>query len=236
MFTINGPILAAMTFDDMSREVLRQADALARFYKVELRICHVLAEICAVRPLFPYLHLEDALKVADLEAQVRRALQKTVHSVTSRKADNVSVVIKQGTVHSGIIEAAREEEAGAIVIGGREDQEGMQVLGGIAERVTRHAHCPVLMVRPSPKGKVLAATDFSNHSMPAIEAGAREARRLDTDLAIVHAIDIFPIFTPAVDGVAYPALPPDVDEHVKEASKEKRRAGSWRRRRRCLPG
>jgi nucleotide-binding universal stress UspA family protein len=218
MFEIKGPILAAMTFDDLSEDVLRQADALARFYKVKLCVCHVLAEICAVRPLFPYLHLEDALKEADLEAEVRKTLLKTVQNVTSRKAAQVSIVIEQGTVHSGIVQAAEIQGAGAIVIGGREDQSSMPVLGGIAERVTRHAHCPVLMVRPSPEGKVLAATDFSNPSMPAIDAAATEARRLDTDLTIVHAIDIYPVVMPAVEGVAYPAIPPDTGKHIQQAS------------------
>jgi nucleotide-binding universal stress UspA family protein len=218
MFEIKGPILAAMAFDDVSRDVLSHAEALAHFYSAELCVCHVLAEICAVRPLFPYLHMEDALKVADLEAEVRRELLKIIHGVTSRTANQVSVVIEQGTVHSGILRAAEDLEAGAIVIGGKKDQTSIPVLSGIAERVTRHAHCPVLLVRPSPSGKVLAATDFSDSSTPAIEAGVHEARRLHTDLTIIHAIDILPVILPAVEGVAYPAIPPTTNSHIKEAS------------------
>ena len=57
MFKVHGPVLAAITFDEVAGSVLRQADALAAFYKGELHVCHVLGEICAVRPLFPYLHL-----------------------------------------------------------------------------------------------------------------------------------------------------------------------------------
>jgi nucleotide-binding universal stress UspA family protein len=218
MFENKGPILAAMTFDDVSQDVLRQAHAMARYYDVELCVCHVLAEICAVRPLFPYLHMDDALQVADLEAWVRRELLKTIRATVSREAPRVSVVIEQGTVHSGILRAAEEMKAGAIVIGGKKDRESMPVLGGIAERVTRHAHCPVLLVRPSPSGKVLAATDFSNPSMPAIQAGANEAERLHSELTIIHAIDIFPVILPAVEGVAYPAIPPIANDHVKQAS------------------
>ena len=98
----------------------------------------------------------------------------------------------------------------------------MPVLGGIAERVIRHAHCPVLLVRPSRKktGRVLAATDFSDPSLPAIEAGVTESRRFDTDLVIVHSIDVLPIIMPAVEGVAYPALPPGTNDHIKEASRK----------------
>ena len=62
MFKIKGPILVAMDLADGSAELLRQADALARSHNVQLSVCHVLPEIFAVRPLFPHLHLDDALK------------------------------------------------------------------------------------------------------------------------------------------------------------------------------
>jgi nucleotide-binding universal stress UspA family protein len=218
MFQIKGPILAAAAFDEVSEEVIRQADAMARSYKVGLCICHVLAEICAVRPLFPYLHMDDALKVAGLEASIHKALLKTIRNATSRSAADVSIVIEQGTVHAGILRAAERLGAGAIVIGGKTESTSMPVLGGIAERVTRHAHCPVLLVRPSPAGKILAATDFSDPSMPAIAAGAAEALRLHTEMAIIHAIDVLPVLLPPVEGVAFPGLPIDIQSHIKQAS------------------
>ncbi len=220
MFKIKGPVLAAITFDDVAGSVLRQADALATFYKTEFHVCHVLGEICASRPLFPYLHMEDALRVADLEALVRKELLKSIRTKTSRKASDVSIAIEQGTVHSGILRAAEDIGAGMIVVGGKKEETSMPVLGGIAERVMRHAHCPVFLARPSRKrtGKVLAATDFSDPSLPAIETGVAESRRLNTDLAIVHSIDLLPILLPAIEGVAHPALPPGTNAYIREAS------------------
>jgi len=220
MFKIHGPVLAAVTFDKTASSVLRQAKALAAFYKVDLHVCHVLGEIYAVRPLFPYLHMEDALKSADLEASVRKELLKIIRTKNAGETPDVSIHIEKGTVHSGILRAAEDIGAGMIVIGGKKDEIRLPVLGRIAERVTRHAHCPVLLVRPSRKrtGKVLAATDFSDSSLPAVEAGAMESQRLNTDLVIVHSIDILPIILPAVEGVAYPALPPGTNDHIKEAS------------------
>lgn len=220
MFKVKGPILAAITFDEALSSVLRQADELATFYKAELHVCHVLGEICGVRPLFPYLHMEDALKVADLEALVRKELLRAIRTKTSREASDVSIEIAQGTVHSGILRVAEDIGAGMIVVGDKKKETGTTVLRGIAERVTRHAHCPVFLVLPSRKrtGKVLAATDFSEPSLPAIEAGITESQRLKTDLHIVHSIDILPIIMPAVEGVAYPALPPGTNAHIKEAS------------------
>jgi universal stress protein A len=52
------------------------------------------------------------------------------------------------------------------------------------------------VARPSPAGKVLAATDFSDPALSAVEAGAAEARRRKADLTIIHAIDLLPVMSP----------------------------------------
>jgi universal stress protein A len=196
MFQIKGPILAAMDIDKGSEELLRQADALARSYKVKLSVCHVLPEIFAVQPLFPQLHLDDALKLYDLEAAARDDLLKRIRTVTAREPPQIEIEIEQGTVHAGILRAAENIGAGAVVVGGKVDHTGLHILGSSAEHVVRYANCPVLVARPSPAGKILAATDFSDPALPAVEAGAAEARRRKADLAIIHAIDLLPAISP----------------------------------------
>lgn len=196
MFQIKGPILAAMDLEKGSDELLRQADALARSYKVKLCVCHVLPEIFAVQPLFPQLHLGDALKLYDLEAAVRDALLKRIRTVTAREPPQIEIEIEQGTVHAGILRAADNIGAGAVVVGGKVDHRGMHILGGSAEHVVRYANCPVLVARHSPAGKVLAATDFSDFALPVVEAGAAEARHRKADLVIIHAIDLLAMMSP----------------------------------------
>ena len=196
MFKINGPVLAAMDLDNESDDLLRQADAFARSYNVKLSVCHVLPEIFAVQPLFPQLHLDDALKRSGLEAAVRDALLKRIRAVTDRGPSQTGIEIEQGTVHAGILRAAERIGAGAVVVGGKVDHKGLHILGHAAEHVVRYGHCPVLVARPSPAGKVLAATDFSDPALPAVEAGAAEARRRKADLTIIHAIDLLPMMSP----------------------------------------
>ena len=196
MFQIKGPILAAMDIDKGSEELLRQADALARSYKVKLSVCHVFPEIFAVQPLFPQLHLDDALKLSELEAAARDDLLKRIRTVTAREPPQMEIEIEQGTVHAGILRAAENIGAGAVVVGGKVDHTGLHILGSSAEHVVRYANCPVLVARPSPAGKILAATDFSDPALPAVEAGAAEARRRKADLAIIHAIDLLPAISP----------------------------------------
>jgi universal stress protein A len=185
-----------MDIDKGSEELLRQADALARSYKVKLSVCHVFPEIFAVQPLFPQLHLDDALKLSELEAAARDDLLKRIRTVTAREPPQMEIEIEQGTVHAGILRAAENIGAGAVVVGGKVDHTGLHILGSSAEHVVRYANCPVLVARPSPAGKILAATDFSDPALPAVEAGAAEARRRKADLAIIHAIDLLTAISP----------------------------------------
>jgi nucleotide-binding universal stress UspA family protein len=214
MFQVKGPILAAMDLDKGSDELLRQADALARSYNVKLSVCHVLPEIFAVRPLFPQLHLDDALKLSELEAAVRDALLERIRTVTAREPPQIEIEIEQGTVHAGILRAAENIGAGAVVVGGKVDHRGLHILGSAAEHVVRYANCPVLVARPSPAGKVLAATDFSDPALPAVEAGAAEARRRKADLTIIHAIDLLPVMSPFY-GEFYGVPPMDLSDQMR---------------------
>jgi len=215
MFQIKGPILAAMDLEKGSDELLRQADVLARSYNVKLSVCHVLPEIFAVRPLFPQLHLDDALKLYDLEAAVRDALLKRIRMVTAREPPQIEIEIEQGTVHAGILRAADTIGAGAVVIGGKVDHTGLHILGSSAEHVVRYANCPVLVARHSPAGNVLAATDFSDPALPAVEAGAAEARHRKADLTVIHAIDLLPVISPFYgDFDGYRSPPIDLSDQM----------------------
>jgi nucleotide-binding universal stress UspA family protein len=214
MFQVKGPILAAMDLDKGSDDLLRQADTLARSYHLRLSVCHVLPEIFAVRPLFPQLHLDDALKLYDLEAAVRDALLERIRTVTGRVPPQAEIEIEQGTVHAGILRAADNIGAGAVVVGGKVDHKGLHILGSAAEHVVRYAHCPVLVARPSPAGKVLAATDFSDPALPAVEAGAAEARHRRADLTVIHAIDLLPVMSPSY-GDFYGVPPMDLSDQMR---------------------
>ena len=64
-------------------------------------------------------------------------------------------------------------------------------LGSVAERVVRYAHCPVLVVRRVQEtGVMLAATDLSDPSVPAVEAAVRLARELKLRPTLVHVAEL----------------------------------------------
>ncbi|MEO8878006.1 MAG: universal stress protein, partial [Polyangiaceae bacterium] len=74
-------------------------------------------------------------------------------------------------------------------------------------RVARYSPCPVLVTRAGPEnGVVIAATDFSDPSIPAIVTGSKEAIRLGTSLVVVHAID-FALPPPVASGGFFGLVP-----------------------------
>jgi nucleotide-binding universal stress UspA family protein len=98
------------------------------------------------------------------------------------------------------------------------------VLGSVADRVVRYAHCSVLVARPpNAVGHVLAATDLSERALPAVEAAALEARRRGARLTVLHSLDSWPIPAPAAAmalaaaGFVPPRIPKEAHEQAKAA-------------------
>jgi len=217
MFRSTGPIFAAVRLDDTATEVLRQAVEIARHYGVKLYACHILPDLMAVRPLFPHLQLDNALRSAEFEGKARSLLLARVGAFIKPGSDDCEILIEYGTEHSAIIETAERIGAGLIVVGhGSQEQR----LSGISERVVRYAHCPVLVARPSRKGCVLAATDFSDPATPAIEAAASEASRRGQELNIIHAFNTVQ-FAIAPDAGMPVLLPLDLANEMQHALQER---------------
>jgi nucleotide-binding universal stress UspA family protein len=186
---LEGPVLAATALDEAGDEAIRQAAEHAEAAGVPLLVIHVIPEIYGIRPLFPHLretdrpHAEAARRwVLDAaEQQLRRVLPDEIRARELR--------IEAGSAHSMVLRVADEVRAGLLVVGSRSMEKGAS-LGGVAERIVRHAHCPVLVARRRMGSVVLAATDFSDPALPAIDAGHTEARRRGLELIVMHAVDI----------------------------------------------
>jgi nucleotide-binding universal stress UspA family protein len=210
MFKITQPVFAAVRLDESATEVIRQSVDLAQHYNVKLYVCHVLHDMASVRPLFPQLQLESAMKLAELEGTARGALSSRVAAFVNLQAGNCELLIEYGTAHSAILRAAERVGAGLIVVGHGSQEHS---LSGTSERVVRHAHCPVLVARPNRKGCVLAATDFSDPANPAIDAAASEAARRGLELNLIHAIDLVPYFVVS-DGMVPATLSADFSKEM----------------------
>ena len=203
-----GPVLAATDLEPAADEAVRQADALASREGEPLHVCHVLPEVLRVRALFPQLHEPEAAELLALERQAGDQVARRVEELTGRSGGQYAVAIDTGSPHGGILRQAERVHAGLIVVGA----------GPTAARVVRGASVPVLVARPSPAGRVLAATDFSDPSLPALAAAAAEARRRGVPLTLLHSLHVpLAAYSGGVTGFVFPSVTPALMEDARAA-------------------
>jgi nucleotide-binding universal stress UspA family protein len=212
-------ILAATDLSKPADEAIRQAHQWAAAWKGELLVCHVIEGPPRTNPLFPQQNEGDALAALGWEQRIAGEVSERVMAVTGRSADQFRVLIDSGSPETNIVSNAEENAAGLIVIGARgETPIARLLLGSVAERVIRYAHCSVLVARPHAEtGRVLASTDLSDPSLPAVIAAAVEATRRGATLTVVYGVE--PWLVASAPTETGPVLP----DRVREAAESKLR-------------
>ena len=202
-------ILATTDFSDASRYGVRYAVSLAEKLGSAVALLHVVEPRTWLTELGSLLPLrEDSEVVAAASAQLA--------ALAKREAEGgvpvtCSVSVRTGNPFDAITTAALECAADLIVIAthGHTGAERF-LLGSTAERVVRHASCPVLTVpirtkprrigKPSPfkLGKILVPVDFSKLSKGALPWAGLLAARLGAEIVLLHVVEQFPIdYVPA---------------------------------------
>jgi nucleotide-binding universal stress UspA family protein len=185
-------VVVATDFSEAADEAVRQADERARAAGATLTVFHVIPNPLRTDPLFPQFRQEMADDSPTLQRDVIEQVNVRVTALTGRQPGEFEVLVEDGPPHAVIVRRAEERGADLVVVGAH-GATGLSriLLGSVAERVVRHAHCPVLVARRSPKSRrVLVATDFSDPSLPAVAAAGEEARRAGAQLTIFHSIDL----------------------------------------------
>ena len=195
-------VLVATDLSRAADEALRQAAALAGANGA-LCVVHVLPSLQAVSMLFPQRHAQDALDVLEITAQATEAVRERVRRVCEREAE---LAVAEGTDYAEIVRYAEGWKADVVVVGSHGHGGLSRVLGGVAERVMRHAHCRVLIARATAaRGCVVAATDLSEPALPAVMAAAEEATRRGVSLKVAHAVDALQVESFYLLGIATPS-------------------------------
>jgi nucleotide-binding universal stress UspA family protein len=182
-------ILVAVDLSETSIFALRTAHALASARGAILAVVHVTPHLVDIQALFPQNYGANMTALA--EAEVATGLEVERHVAKLDPGAKVPIFIERGQAYAEIIRRAEAWSASLIVMASH-GRTGLAraLLGGVAERVVRYAHCPVLVTRQSHSEKVVvAATDLSDPSLPAIVRGAEEARLRGARLVVVHAVD-----------------------------------------------
>ena len=184
-------ILVASDFSESSDEALREADASARLAGAKLAVVHVIPDVQQMNPLFPQGNLGSELDVAGLIARVRTLLDERIKVVTGREPSEVDRFVEVGLDYSEIIRRAEQYLPSLLFVGSLGKTGLTRVLmGSVAEKVVRYAHCPVVVVRPTTtRGVVIAATDMSKPSLEAVKVAADQARVRKAKLVVAHSLD-----------------------------------------------
>jgi nucleotide-binding universal stress UspA family protein len=130
-------------------------------------------------------------------ADLRDMLVARMVRCTGRAADQFSVAIDDEEPYASIVKRAESWDADLVIVGYRGATGLARVwLGGVAEKVARLAHCPVLVVRPKAgTGCIVAGTDFSDPALPAVNAAYEEARRVGGKIVLAHCLEM-PLLLP----------------------------------------
>ena len=184
-------ICVGTDFSPEAERGLTSAVHLARMFAAELLLVHVVeAPRFYQRVLAPVqTRLRSLDETCDLAAERCRAL------IAASQVDGVSADyrVRVGTPFVDLIDAARIAHADLIVLGHRA-RSGTErfFLGSTAERVLRKSTIPVLIAKntctDSPTS-LLAPTDLSEGSEPAMAVATALAERWNARLTFLHVIE-----------------------------------------------
>ena len=139
-------ILVPTDFSEHSDTALSWALEMAKKWQAKITLLHVVPSFqyspTVMDPHFDILEFERRLQ-ADAEAGAQAQIERL-----DTKSAPVGITVRIGEPFHDICELAKAEHIDVIVMGshGRTGM-GHLLLGSVAERVVRHASCPVLVTR-----------------------------------------------------------------------------------------
>lgn len=142
-------ILLPTDFSHCAETALPYAAQLARQMKARLLCLHVVE---TVMPAVGYAAVAEPLPVTDIGGQLEETAMRELPKLGARQECaglEVEELLVRGDAAAEIVRVARERDIDLIVISshGRTGW-GRMIFGSTAESVVRHAHCPVLVVKP----------------------------------------------------------------------------------------
>jgi nucleotide-binding universal stress UspA family protein len=144
-------ILVTTDFSEVGDHAINHAFRMAADHGAKVVLCHVVEVPMAPVPLYAQYYPPDML-TPDLEKQIKeeaqRALLERVPSDGELSQVAHEALVIRGLPSEEIVQTAKEIGADLIVIS-THGHAGLKhvLLGSVAERVVRHAACPVLVVR-----------------------------------------------------------------------------------------
>jgi nucleotide-binding universal stress UspA family protein len=138
-------ILVPTDFSDSSREALRLAVDVARDSGATLTLFHAWDV-----PVYSYAEAMIPPSVfSDIAAEGEKQLAASKREAEQLGAGKVTTRLGNGPAWTQVVELLKQEPSFDLVVIGTHGRTGLKhaLIGSVAEKVVRHAPCPVLVVR-----------------------------------------------------------------------------------------
>lgn len=184
-------ICVGTNFSEAAEQALESAAHLARIFGAEVLVVHV------VEPPHLYERILSPVqsRLHSVDETSERAAERCRALIAAPRMEGVRIdyQIRTGTPFVDLIDAARIAHADLILLG-HQPRSGAQrlLLGSTAERVLRKSPLPVLIAKKpltrAPR-TILAPTDLSDGSEPALQLAAALAGYWGARLTLLHVVE-----------------------------------------------
>jgi nucleotide-binding universal stress UspA family protein len=188
------PVLVGVDATSASAHAARVGRDLATLAGVQAHLLHATPEAWTVPPApHTFAVNPDALNEAACDAARAVVMQALAGQVPPDALDRLTV--RPGRPATVLRDAARDLDAGLIVLGGKHHSAlGRWVVGSTAHALARVLDIPLLVtVAATPIKRMLAAVDLSEAAGPTIHAAERFAELLGASLRILHVVEPIPV-------------------------------------------
>jgi nucleotide-binding universal stress UspA family protein len=137
-------ILVPVDFSEHSHKALRYALAFAAQFDAEVSLVHIVEQM-----VYPGDWMYPPLAVSDFATEKREQITERLRALSSGSGVKTKQIVRLGRAWQEVIEIAREQKCDLIILA-THGYTGLKhvLLGSVAEKIVRHAPCPVLTVRP----------------------------------------------------------------------------------------
>ena len=141
-------ILVPIDFSDDSLKALAYARDFGKPFGAELCVLYVVEPIYYAAPADMYATSPNMAMLIDEQRRVGAQQLARINADLKKKGERVRTLQKTGSAAQSVVDTAKSIKADLIIMGthGRTGLAHM-LMGSVAERVVRMAHCPVLTVR-----------------------------------------------------------------------------------------
>lgn len=138
-------ILVPIDFSEHAQKALRYALAFATQFDAEVTLVHIVEQM-----VYPGDWMYPPLAVTDFAAEKREQMLERLRSLDAGSGVKTHHVVRLGRAWQEVTEIAREQQTDMIILA-THGYTGLKhvLLGSVAEKIVRHAPCPVLSVRPA---------------------------------------------------------------------------------------